>query len=311
MGRPQVTGVGSLPHRDIVVALALVENHCQEFPFLPQLPNLNLNEFLLTQPFAGGERFFKQYSSTKLQLEKAQTSAFIEWLASATVEPLSSYSAAATFLERYNSKPVSKIKLQWTGPVTILSLLKVEEESAWTIPELKAAVLARLERQIRDLAQSLLLIAPEIYLVLDEPMLYLASMDSAARLGLLQRFAALTREAGIGVGVHCCGPLDFSEFFSLDVDVFSFPWTVTDLAGLSACETFKQRVAGGSIFALGLDSITLAQQEQTAEALRAFCDALSLPFQQLVLTTDCGLALAAEVEAERDFANLDSLASRL
>lgn len=266
------TGVGSLPHDDCAAAVAFVQA-TTDVPYLPQLPNRNIQESMLAQwgagvAVAGGQ-------GSRNQIGGAEGGDRDE-----------AFSGAAAMLAHLDG-PV--VKTQATGPVTLAAALRASGDQT---PGLMNRVVAELEGRIRAHIEWIKREAAveRVVLVLDEPTL------SAVGIGALPEIArhALTRlisSVDAEIGLHCCGDTDWGALAGL-----GFDWLSWDLAAL------------GEGFLAGVDPIARALGAGT-RVMWGIVPTTTGPLpEQHVLVGRYGTAIANLVVAGAPFEMLKSRA---
>jgi Methionine synthase II (cobalamin-independent) len=214
------------------------------------------------------------------------------------------------FLRRVERAKPSWVKLQGVGPVT-LSAARQELE-----PE-------SFDRQIREsIAQAqarvkaLRMLGRKVLFFIDEPSLFQMHPEEpgfhALRLRL-QAMAEALHAAGARVGVHCCGPVDFTPLWRLPLDVLSFDAALSLDAFLAGGEGLQAWLDHGGRPALGAVPTAISGAWNCARevqgCLSGFTAALGEDLGRRVLgesllTPACGLGLRDVAEAERVMAAL-------
>ena len=318
------TGIGSLPHTQLELALQLALR--VDIPYLPQLPMKDPAELMLPQALEGlpGLRFDREGAVTVQLAEWERRAADFEdeleqALATGTVaafEPSAGFACAwRPFLWEVESRRLPVAKVQHAGPSTTRWALELDDGRP-------ASALPRLGQQLYRLAlartiamtRALLDRGATPLVFLDEPALGLLAPDedtSHRRMfEELRLLIAALRGEGAIVGVHCCGSADWSSVLELGADLLSFD-TALSLPALAAqaqaLERFEDR--GGSL-ALGLvptdgrEADLEALAARVVATLRGAGKAGERLLERALLTPACGLALRSVAQCERVFDSL-------
>ncbi|MGI5864731.1 MAG: hypothetical protein ACOX6T_22150 [Myxococcales bacterium] len=321
------TGIGSLPHTQLELALQLALR--VGIPYLPQLPMKDPAELMLLQALEGlpGLRFDREGAVTVQLAEWERRAADFEdeleqALATGAVaafEPSAAFASAwRPFLWEIESRRLPVAKVQHAGPITARWALELDDgRPASAVPRLGQQIyrlgLVRtiaMARALRDRGAT-----PIVFL--DEPALGLLDpdKDSSHRLQLeeLRLLIAALRGEGALVGIHCCGTASWPLVLELGADILSFD-TALSLSALAACAEALERFEGrGGLLALGLvptdgrelDLETLA--DGLVATLRSAGKAGERLLERALLTPACGLALRSVAQCERVFDDLESV----
>lgn len=336
--RGLVTGIGSLPHKDVEGALDLVFKYTPNIPFWPQLPRRDICEGMIAQ-FSENlpglkiakEGLFFNPKDTERELE-----IFYERI---IVNDVGYFKISKDFalglhrfyqrLERSNLKDIEFIKCQVTGPFTFAAALSDEKgiallhNSVFMQAILKALVMKALWQinQFRKFGK-------KIMLFFDEP--YLACFGSAYtpinREDVLKGLSELVgsiKSKDILLGVHCCGNTDWSIFTEVSsIDIISFDaYGFLDRLILYA-DNLKDFFKRGGILCWGIvptqeftDKIT---QDVLIKKIKDGIDTLvkkgldkDLLLNNLLLSPSCGLGTLDVEISEKVFSLLKATANKL
>jgi hypothetical protein len=289
------TSIGSLPHTDPAVAVALVLDVLADLPAAPQLPQRHPAEGMLAQA-ADGVAGVSVGPDGALHVDRAALDP------EAPVD-VSFDGEAWTGLHAFLAAVAGRrgpIKLQLTGPLTFgLALLQ-----AGAGADVAFRVAAR---AVHDRAKALVAHAVEraphagLVVLLDEPSLVAWGEPGFPLKGddLVDLLSGGLAALGSGVltGVHCCGDVDLSLVAGAGPDLISVPATADVVDSALTLATFLDH---GGLVAWGVvptdrpigatpDPLWRRLSEVWADLTQAGCDPIRLR-QQALLTPACGLA---------------------
>jgi hypothetical protein len=324
------TGIGSLPHKDVGAALA--EAFRVDLPYLPQLPQRDPREFMLSQAMEGvpgiisddhgmivldpdlwkkGARAYddKLYEA----LEKDQVKEFL---------PSASYLAALEpFLHRVRTEKRPAAKVQIAGPMTLQWTLRTPDGK---MPP--PAALTHVSRTIlaRSLALAEVVKATGAVPVcfIDEPGLYAFSRMQPNHIVMLQELRInlmALKKRGARVGLHCCSDADWGALMGLGLDVLAIDARLSLPSLLKSGEALVTFVSMGGRLALGVIptdrnqetsvQVLLEEMQHRLATLEQYFPTRASIFEAILgrsmLTPACGLAFLAEDAAHRVFDELD------
>lgn len=304
----QITGVGSLPHRDASEAMAFVAEFSPVIPFWPQLPQRSADEGMIAQMMTPLRDLWNQRSPASLVVKPGELERFRQGLLEGEAV-LQEQSAAGFFVFEHACQDgqfpaAALLKGQISGPMTLAGCIGSDEGSIAALPEVYDALANYLGRlavwQIRRLEQ----FGKPVTIFIDEPILSFPSPPHYLLEGL-KRLISTIRGAGALVGIHCCATPAPPALCSLQPDVIS--WNAS-----YRLETFLQHsdvrafVEAGGLLAFGLvptrphlDRFHSAERfGQWIVAVDEHYDIQAVAAQSLVTAT-CGLGLLS-VEAARE-----------
>lgn len=190
----KAVAIGSLPHKDIVSAMNVVEKNFSEIPFFPQLVNLSKKEGILNQIKEGLPSFsIDDYN----QVISGSDGEILEKYAF-TKDCLSTFESFEEVVKKTNPKFA---KGQLVGvytsslPAQFLSL-----KALWMIKHIKAANSA---------------VIPIIFI--DEP-----AFQSAGGVNLLSGIVRDIQQNGAICAIHCCRDCNWEDLISVNPDIISF-----------------------------------------------------------------------------------------
>lgn len=297
-----VTGIGSLPHRDVQSA---VDAACAgtDIPFVPTLPRLDPAEGMIAQAVTGISGIsVGQYGSLLVDSERIDPvapvhtdlahGAFIGYRA--VIERLSGDMANS------GSTSPRVIKWQFIGPVTLGQALV---RAGVPVGIAFDVAIHAVRSHVANLFAAIAVAAPHIgqVVVIDEPDLgslmsehFPIAPDTAIDL-MSSAMAAVEGEAV--VGLHCCAPIDIAPLIAAGPAILSVPVSKHLVSHAGALASFLER---DGLIAWGVvptDGPVMATSERSwrslskvwCELVQEGCDALRL-WQQSLLTPACGLA---------------------
>lgn len=233
------TGIGSLPHKDVDVALDLIFKYVPHVPFWPQLPKTNVREGMVAQ-FSENLPFLRVNESglnfSVFDSQERELEIFYEHIIGNDIDyfKISEQFALGLHkfyqrLEKANLQDIEFIKCQVTGPFTFAASIKDNNGvSLLHDPVLMQAILKGLAMKALWQIKFFKRFGKKIILFFDEP--YLSCFGSAYtsinREDVVRVLTELTRSIkseNILMGVHCCGNTDWSIFTDVDsIDIISF-----------------------------------------------------------------------------------------
>jgi len=316
--RGAITGIGSLPHTQMELALQMAL--AVDVPYLPQLPSQNPSELMVPAALEGlpgleaGEDGactveLGAWEAGRAALEARIDAAVRSGDASAFLPGVAAARALRPFLWEVRERKLAFAKAQLAGPATVRWSSRLSTgEPLSEHPGLDAQVFRLL--LVRSLA---LVQAVRAAGALD-------TTDPAhlAVLTELRLLVAALRQQGALVGLHCCGNTRWSALLDLGIDLLSFDVRLSLDAVLEEPQAVRRFLDRGGAFSLGLVPTDLGQEADPEELSRAVetSFAAALPdrpdaLRHFVTTPACGLAMRTVLEAERIFAQLRAARSGL
>lgn len=315
-----ITGIGSLPFKDIDRALDVIFNTCSDIPFWPQLPKRSPDEnmystflehvpcivwdrqknsvFINTQDTEGIERFYEDIAREDLDA----------FALSDKVAP-----GFYRFLDRLKgvSDDIKYIKGQLTGPFSMGLGLKDEKG----VPVIYNygffdIIKKALHMKARWMVKEIKSFCPdkEVIIFFDEP--YMVSFGTAYVSIGKQEVISIFNEVINGVdattGIHCCGNTDWSVLLGCDIDIINYD----AFNYMDTIFYFQEELRGflkrGGIISPGIvpssDAVLdktlndmmgiLARFRQNMEGIVGITDE-----KQMLITTSCGLGSLNDNEA--------------
>lgn len=319
--RGLITGIGSLPYKDVEAALDLIFKYTPEIPFWPQLPKRDYRERMLIQYSQNlpclrvkDKDLFCDFSSPDEELAK-----FYEHIIADDREyfKISPESAAGLWqflhrLEENGVKPVKFIKGHITGPFTFAASLKDNDGKLLLHnPVFMQAICEGLAMKALWQIDLFKKFGKPVIIFLDEP--YLSCFGSAFsavnRKEVIDGLSGIVekiKSAGGLAGVHCCGNTDWSIFTDVPgMDIINFDaFNFLDRVLLYAPDLLKFLKQGG-VLAWGIvptdgfgpdikPDILARKLKSGLELLISKGIDKNLLKKQLILTPSCGLGALGE-----------------
>jgi hypothetical protein len=295
-----VTGIGSLPHRDVSCALDFVRDTAPHLPYWPQLPARGAREGMVLQGLGAASAFLEPLrGASRHQPRAGEHEAF--WRA--VDEDAGSLDDAAAsafepFLERLGSGgfPEARgVKGQLTGPFTLARCLAgAESARGGRDPALAGLVRRAARMQIMRLRATGL----PVLLVLDEPALS-ATQDKTAldrALAMIGPVLEEIRASGAEAGLHLCGKPPWAALRALRMD-----WLFFDAHRHLDDALRDPAFQGLASLGLGLGLVPAGGDPESVELTigrtRALLGLLPRSPARLAVTSACGLALADPMTA--------------
>lgn len=294
-----VTGVGSLPHRNVHSGVDAAFAG-MDVPFIPTLPRLNPSEGMIAQAVMGMTGIsVGQYGS--LLVDPARIDPEAPVVTDLAHGAFSGYRAVVDRLARQDSEGrIPTLKWQFIGPVTLGQALEragVSRDIAFDV------AINAVRSHVANLYAEIAAVAPQVVqiVVIDEP--DLASMMSESfpiapdtAIDLMSSAMAAV-EGDAVVGLHCCAPIDIVPLLAAGPAILSIPVSRHLGSHAGALATFLER---DGLIAWGVvptDGPVMATAERSwrglnklwCELVQEGCDALRL-WRQSLFTPACGLA---------------------
>lgn len=313
----QVTGIGSLPHRNPEAAVRFVAEHSPTIPFWPQLPQRSDGEMMLPQMLAPLLDVLQRHSTARFDIPVDKLNEFRQRLREADVR-LDENSAAGFYaFERACKSNVFgqavAMKGQITGPITLAHCLFVDGKPLATLPETLAEFTDYLCRLGMWQIQRLQQFDKPILLFIDEPALTLGASSPLSLISLQQLVAALC-STGAYVGIHCCAS-DLPDLICrVKPDIISFD-AHQGLEAFLSNPDVQAFIGEGGWLALGMVPtwIDLGQFDvmqafvRLVSAVEGKYDLSQLVSRSLITAT-CGLGLLSVESAPPSFTKCHELA---
>ncbi len=234
----QPIAVGSLPLKDVGLAMKLVEKDFAVIPFLPQLVNISKNEDIISQFTEGMPSFFlggKCFKQNDEEIEKFYSD--YNNIFSGQKEKLEKYAISPDFSHSFADfeklvrmkKPVYA-KLQITGPFTLCDSYKNEKNQYLIYDEkLKDILIKLLELKVLWMIERVKKAnsGTKPIIFIDEPyisQLNKPSYKDVARsdvISMLSNIVKTIHENDAISGIHCCGDCDWSLVIESGSDIIN------------------------------------------------------------------------------------------
>lgn len=318
-----VTGVGSLPHRDVMSAVETAFQ-ASDIPFIPTLPRLDPSEGMIAQAVTGIRGIsVGQYGSLLIDPTRIDPRAPV-----VTDLAHGAFSGYRFALERMardasdaDASRTDHVKWQFIGPVTLgQALLRAGVAADVAFDVASHAVRSHISHIYREIAA----VAPDTkqIVVVDEPDLgammsetFPIPPDMAIDL-MSSAMAAVEGDAV--VGLHCCAPIDVVPLLAAGPALLSIPVSKHLVSHVGAIAAFLER---DGLIAWGVvptDGPVMATAERSwrslnklwCELVQEGCDALRL-WRQSLLTPACGLGNHTVATADIILSQVREIADRI
>ncbi|MBN1309234.1 MAG: hypothetical protein JXA18_15020 [Chitinispirillaceae bacterium] len=338
------TAIGSMPHTAAEAALDIIFEHIPSCPLWPQLPQRGFRERTEVQFSEGlpgvvidavNERVFfdsgneDRLADTMFGFYESylQSEAADEWTAFKISEKCA---AGIPALEkRLKRTPISFLKMQTTGPVTMgMNILDTNGEPVCRnetfLDVLVKGLIAKCRWQIKKFAPH----ARQLLCFIDEPVF--ATFGSQLSLPLshykvvtiINEMVESVHAVGALCGLHCCGKTEWTIPIEAGVDIVSFDAyefgeTVTLYPRL-----IKKHLEAGGYIAWGIIPASEMIFKEDAASLVALYDSHverlcalgvdpALVHAKSIITPSCGIAELSGNAAKRVFELLEKTAAQL
>ena len=220
----QPIAIGSLPHKDIESAMAIVKKDFKEIPFLPQLVNISKNEGMIFQILEGMPSFC--YEDYEKIITKTDINLFEKYKWSSQ-----SSHALCLFLEYLKEIQSEYAKVQIVGPYTVANSLHYlsGEDFVRDIGQdfIINFICLKILWLLRQINSASLKTVPIVFI--DEPGLNIelpkTKIDADKKFSaeeMLIEICSFIRKNGAICGIHCCANPDWKMFFKVNPDIISF-----------------------------------------------------------------------------------------
>ncbi len=329
--RGAITGIGSLPHTQMELALQMAL--AVDVPYLPQLPTGNPFELMVPAALEGLPGLHasedgactvdvRAWEPGRAELDARLDAAVKGGDASAFLPGVTAVRALRPFLWEVRERKLAFAKAQLAGPATVRWSSRLSDGAPLAEHRGLDAQVFRLVL-VRSLAliQALRAAGAMAVFYLDEPGLYALDTSDASHLAVLSELRLLVsalRQQGALVGLHCCGNTRWAALLDLGIDLLSFDVRLSLDAVLDEPDAVRRFLDRGGAFSLGLVPTDLGEHADPVELARAVetSFAAALPdrpeaLRHFVATPACGLAMRSVLEAERIFDQLRAARSAL
>jgi methionine synthase II (cobalamin-independent) len=231
--------IGSMPHKRVEEAFAVLDRFPLDIPTWPQLPARSFVEGMIPQCSEGfpGIRIDAEEKSIRLDRSSGLVEAMTEAYEAVIAEDRDYFAISADFaqglhrfLERSgNDGPRHVAKGQITGPFTFgLGLNDDEGKAIWWDDGYRDLIYGGLALKGAWQVEKMKEVAERVIMFCDEPIL--SALGTPAYMGVrneevvegLNRVIDPVKAAGAIVGMHCCGNMDWAITTQANLDVISF-----------------------------------------------------------------------------------------
>ncbi|MEA3305203.1 MAG: hypothetical protein U9R52_00130 [Candidatus Omnitrophota bacterium] len=324
----EITGIGSMPHKNEKKACDAVFANFRRIPFWPQLVNRSFLESMMAQfsermpgmevDAKNKKIFINRNRDIRKELEE-----FNEQYASDDFEYFSmSEDYAAGFyeylyrLKSYDKVSLDYLKAQITGPVSF-AFTVTDEQGVPLFFDKKMLEIAvkTLSGRARWQARKLKNLFKDIIIFIDEPSLMFFKQTASGSnikkdelMSCINKVAGAVHAESCYAGIHCCGDADWDFVLSTDVDILSFDaynYAGSFLKNREKISNFLQR---DGIIAWGMvptaSNKPLADTNRMAAKLENYVKFLSESgidrkkiIDSSLLTPSCGCGVLSEKES--------------
>jgi len=318
----EITGIGSLPHRDPEEAVRFVFRYLERVPHWPQLPKRDKKEEMIRQFLEGmpGIReedekiWIVTPSDAPEEWERFYQDLQKEDLFPFGINPERAMGFYA-FLESLKEKNFSFVKGQVVGPVTLgFSLKDMKGRFAFYDEEIREMIAKTLNMKAKWQVRKLKEIRPDLEVILffDEP--GLVGWGTPQISASSAEITAVLKEVKEGLeafcGIHICGNTEWPLILRANFDVVSLDAYLYGGSFLTWVEEIKEFLQRGGIIAWGIvptDREILKKEDPDGITrklekilLKLQKEGLSEGFlKRALLTPACGTGTLTEEEATR------------
>ncbi len=334
------TGVGTLPHRDVKRACALIAETLPRSPFWPQLPRRSPLESMNVQISPGlpflrideekGEIHFDAGRDEAKELEIVYQSYLAGDVERYRIPAgyADGFVAMMKLLEKKAPSSLYFFKGQIAGPVTFgLAVQDRQGKDVIHDEVLYDGLIKAILLRGRWIIQEMKKVFPEVIFFIDEPALAgygsaFFSVDAGTIFGRLNEAIEEFQASGARVGIHCCGNMDWNLLLKSRADIINFDaWGYFEQFSLYP-EALGEFLSRGGVVAWGIVPTLEFTGRETVEGLMEKLEgeirALALrgiPAEILreksLLTPSCGMGLMSVEDAEKAMKLLAELSSRM
>jgi methionine synthase II (cobalamin-independent) len=328
------TGIGSLPHTQLELALQLALQ--VDIPYLPQLPTGNPNEFMIPSALEGlpglvvdaegmctidVARWREGRAAFEAELEQGFRTGEL-----GRFEPTpQACRAFRPFVWEIEHRKLALAKVQLAGPATVKWVTRTSEGAPISeVDGLEAATFRLVLARALAMAKAVRKAGATPLVYVDEPGLYALDTRDPKHLVTLQElrlFSAALQREGVLVGLHCCGNTEWGALLPLGFNLLSLDVRLSLDAVCEEREALVRFIEEGGALSLGVIPTNVASTYRVEDLVDSVDAALratlppSLPpravIERSVLTPACGLAMRSAVEAERTFEQLREAQAQL
>lgn len=327
------TGIGSLPHHNVDSAIDYSFKY--DIPYLPQLPALNENEYMIQQALQNlpgvmvtDEHIvqvdLKVWLKGKDQYQAILNSAVQSQNYQSFLPRREYYSCWPAFLFELEEKKPAVGKLQIAGPLTCQVVTKLTDgesivEYADLLSQIYQSVFCHAQAMVSAIKE--LGVRPLIFI--DEPGLYAYNEIRPVHLTAineLQLMIKALKNQGAQVGLHCCAQTHWDKVLKLSLDYLSFDFSLSAREIFSHSNLLSAFIERGGALAMGIVPTHFNQQlgpEASVQMLEVEIENLLGPqnsnqhmkffkkyLKNAILTPACGLAFKSPKDAEYILAQL-------
>ena len=239
--------IGSLPHKEVDIAMQVVSENFAQIPFWPQLAKYNKNEDMILQFLENmpglvidtdldkvyleneSDDFFAQLEELFMDFEEITSSPDSDLLDKYAITPTNS-STVELFFEIVRKTKPQFAKGQIVGPFTLTtSLTDVNGKCAYYDETLREVIVKTLSLkalwQIREIQKTNKLTIPIIFI--DEPSISqlgtsaFITIPEDEVMAIIKEVSDLIKTNGALSAIHCCGKCDWAVPIRAGVDIIN------------------------------------------------------------------------------------------
>jgi hypothetical protein len=323
--------IGSLPHKDVEKAVALVMRYQTDMPAWPQLPGRSFLENMYAQYSEGfpgivikdDKIFIDRNQDLTGQLEQFYTDYLANDFSRYILSP--EYASGFQAFLKMGKLATMAVKGQVTGPISWGLTVTDETGKSIIYDDTFSDVVPKfLSLKASWQEQALSKLNKNVVIFLDEP--YMTAFGSIAMQLSREQVISALEETFVGIkgvkGVHCCGNTDWSILLQTSADIIHFDtYNYADSLAIYPDEVKKFLEKGGLIGwgivptdAESVNKETVASLKDRLESAMAPFTRNGIPFKKLVeqglLLPACGLgSIGSEAAAERALHLLSGLST--
>ncbi len=327
----QTTMVGSMPQKNVDQAFELLKRFPLTIPAWPQLPKRSFRESMIAQYSEDLPGIKIDNENRRIWVEKdgelpGSTAVFYEDFLSNKSD---SFSLSEEYAEGFRKfldylktldRKLPVVKGQVTGPFTYgLSLCFNDGKAVWFDDQYRDVVVKGLAKKALWQVEQLKKYTEKVIVFFDEPIF--SALGTPAYIGIqdeeiirvLNEFSEIIHaEDNVGLGVHCCGNMDWRLLAQSSIDIINFDaYLFGEKLGLypEAIDKFLER---GGIMAWGIVPTGNSEdiKRETYKSLLKKLDELiglfvrkgvseERIYNQMLFTPSCGMGTLTPEDSER------------
>jgi methionine synthase II (cobalamin-independent) len=329
----EITGIGSLPHRDPEEAVRFIFRYLEKIPHWPQLPKRDKKEEMTRQFLEGMPGIREEEDRIWIEPPSEAPEEWERFYEELQKEDLSPFGISPeramgfyAFLEGLKGKKVSFVKGQIIGPFTLgFSLKDKKGRFAFYDEEIREMIVKALNRKAKWQVRKLKEVKPDVEVILffDEPALVGLGTPQIS-IGSEKVIRAL-KETKEGLeafcGIHICGNTEWPLILRAGFEVVSLDAYLYGDSFLTWAKEIKDFLESGGIIAWGIvpTDREILKREDPDKIVRKLEGILSKLqkeglkeglLRRALLTPSCGTGTLEEEEAKRVYKFLYQVSHR-